>query len=30
MVNAFIPIILDYVQEKGGEAVMNALQAALK
>jgi hypothetical protein len=29
MVNAFIPIILDYVKEKGGETVMNALQSAL-
>lgn len=30
MVNAFIPIILNYVQEKGGEAVMKALQTALQ
>jgi len=30
MVNAFIPIILGYVQEKGGEVVMTALQNALK
>ncbi len=30
MVSAFIPIILNYVKEKGGETVMNALQSALQ
>ena len=30
LVGAFTPIILNYVKEKGGQAVMNALQAALK
>jgi len=30
MVSAFIPIILNYVQEKGGEKLMNTLQSALK
>jgi hypothetical protein len=30
MVNAFIPIVLNYVKEKGGETVMNALQSALQ
>jgi len=30
MVNAFIPIILNYVQEKGGAQLMNILQGALR
>jgi hypothetical protein len=30
MVNAFIPVILGYVKEKGGEPLMNVLQSALK
>ena len=30
MVNAFTPIILNYVKENGGETVMNALQSALQ
>jgi hypothetical protein len=30
MVNAFIPIILNYVKAKGGEPVMNTLQSALQ
>jgi Protein of unknown function VcgC/VcgE (DUF2780) len=30
MVSAFTPIILNYVKEKGGEPLMNALQTALK
>jgi len=30
MVNAFTPIILNYVKDKGGEPLMNALQGALK
>jgi hypothetical protein len=30
MVNAFMPIVLNYVKEKGGEPVMNILQSALR
>jgi hypothetical protein len=30
MVNAFMPIILDYVKAKGGEPLMNILQSALQ